>query len=102
MSEELIAEGMVGHPPSHRHSSDLVSSFWGSYFYHPEPKKPNSVLSRASSFAKRKQSVGQTLDLLAEIWSREVVGITRALHNEFKSTFPSVAHCRISTRGVIY
>ena len=78
VSEELIAEGMVGQPPSHKHSSDLVSSFWGSYFYHPEPKKPNSVLSRASSFAKRKQSVGQTLDLLREIWGscRDYLGLT--------------------------
>ena len=59
VSEELMAEGMVGHPPSHGNSADLVSSFWGSYFCHPEPRKPNSVLSRASSFAKRKQSLGR-------------------------------------------
>ena len=57
--EELMAEGMVGHPPSHGNSADLVSSFWGSYFCHPEPRKPNSVLSRASSFAKLKQSLGR-------------------------------------------
>ena len=70
VSEELIAEGMIGHPPSHLHSSDLVSTFWGSYFYHPEPRKPNSVLSRASSFAKRKQSIGSTI---MQVWMNVVV-----------------------------
>ena len=55
----MIAEGMLGRPASHNHASDLVSSFWGSYFYHPEPQKRNgSILSRASSFAKRKPSIG--------------------------------------------
>ena len=59
VSEEMIAEGMVGLPASHPHANDLVSSIWGSYFYYPEPVKKNaSVLSRASSFAKRKQSIG--------------------------------------------
>ena len=59
VSEEMIAEGMVGLPASHPHANDLVSSIWGSYFYYPEPVRKNaSVLSRASSFAKRKQSIG--------------------------------------------
>ena len=38
-----------------------VSSVWGSYFFHPEPvkkKKGEKILSRASSFAKRKLSTG--------------------------------------------
>ena len=51
---------MVGHPSKHLHSKDLVSSFWGSYFFYPEPsRKPGNVLNRASSFAKRKQSIGE-------------------------------------------
>ena len=35
---------------------------WGSYFFHPEPekkKKGEKILSRASSFAKRKMSTGE-------------------------------------------
>ena len=60
MSEELLAEGMVGRPASHNHATDLVSSLWGSYFYHPEPRRGQGrVISRASSFAKRKPSVGE-------------------------------------------
>lgn len=60
VSEELLAEGMVGHPSKHEHAKDLVSSFWGSYFFYPEPvKKAGKVLNRASSFAKRKQSIGE-------------------------------------------
>ena len=34
---------MVGHPASHSHASDLVSSVWGSYFYCPEKKKVDTV-----------------------------------------------------------
>jgi hypothetical protein len=30
---------MVGHPASHIHASDLVSSVWGSYFFCQERKK---------------------------------------------------------------
>ena len=58
MSEELIAEGMLGRPASHNHAADLVSSVWGSYFHYPEPRRGGgTVLSRASSFAKRKPSI---------------------------------------------
>jgi len=62
ISEEMMAEGMLRHPPRHPHTKDLVSSIWGSYFYYPEPekkKKGDKILSRGSSFAKRKQSVGE-------------------------------------------
>ena len=60
VSEEMLAEGMVGRPASHSHASDLVSSHWGSYFYHPEPRRGQvKVISRASSFAKRNPSVGE-------------------------------------------
>ena len=60
VSEELLAEGMVGRPASHSHASDLVSPRWGSYFYCPEPRRTQgTVISRASSFAKRKPSVGE-------------------------------------------
>ena len=82
VSEEMLAEGMVRHPPKHPHAKDLVSniflkagklfhlrlqvsSVWGSYFYHPEPekkKKGEKILSRASSFAKRKMSTGEVED----------------------------------------
>jgi len=62
ISEEMMAEGMLRHPPKHPHAKDLVSSVWGSYFFHPEPvkkKKGEKILSRASSFAKRKLSTGE-------------------------------------------
>ena len=60
VSEELLAEGMVGRPASHTHASDLVSSVWGSYFYHPEPRRGQGrVISRASSFVKRKPSMSE-------------------------------------------
>ena len=82
VSEEMLAEGMVRHPPKHPHAKDLVSniflkegkldcswlqvsSVWGSYFFHPEPekkKKGEKILSRASSFAKRKMSTGEVKD----------------------------------------
>ena len=82
VSEEMLAEGMVRHPPKHPHAKDLVSnnflkegkldypwfqvsSVWGSYFFHPEPekkKKGEKILSRASSFAKRKMSTGEVQD----------------------------------------
>jgi len=57
VSEELIAEGMVGYPSCHNHAADLVSPVWGSYFYYPEKKK-GQVLKRAGSFANRKVSSG--------------------------------------------
>ena len=39
---------MVGHPASHIHASDLVSSVWGSYFFCQERKKVrNLILQRA-------------------------------------------------------
>jgi len=52
VSEEMLAEGMVGHPASHPHAKDLISPLWGSYFYYPEAKRTKGpgVLSRASSF----------------------------------------------------
>lgn len=54
VSEELIAEGMVNHPPSHEHTKDIVSTLWGSYFFYPDSriikKKGSVVMGRASSF----------------------------------------------------
>jgi len=55
VSEELLAEGMVGFESNHPHADDLTSAVWGSYFYYPEKKK-GTVLKRASSFATRKVS----------------------------------------------
>ena len=87
VSEEMIAEGMLGHPASHLHSSDLVSRTWGSYFYCPEPRRgvTNSVLSRASSFAKRKQSVGEGGSARATLSEmKKVINIRRV--SSFKET----------------
>ena len=36
---------MVGYPAEHEHTSDLVSSVWGSYFYYPEKKKVRCVIN---------------------------------------------------------
>jgi len=65
VSEELLAEGMVGYPACHPAKEDLVSSQWGSYFYHPQPLKLKGakVLSRASSFDKRHNSPSSELEL---------------------------------------
>ena len=35
VSEEMMAEGMLGIEPSHPHKDLLTSCLWGSYFYHP-------------------------------------------------------------------
>ena len=89
VSEEMIAEGMVGHPASHNHASDLVSKFWGSYFYTAEPKKGgSSVLSRASSFAKRKQSIGDAGSQRATMSEmKKVINIRRV--SSFKDSEPT-------------
>ncbi len=59
--EELMAEGMVNHPPIHPHAQDIVSRGWGSYFFSPDPrvvKNKSSVLGRASSLKKASASGG--------------------------------------------
>ncbi len=54
--EDLLAEGMVGKPPTHPDAEDITSKAWGSYFFSPDPRvvwKKDSVMSRASSFRSR-------------------------------------------------
>ena len=46
----FINQGMVGYPAEHEHTSDLVSSVWGSYFYYPEKKKVSVLPTEVSSF----------------------------------------------------
>jgi hypothetical protein len=51
VSEELLAEGMVGHPPTHDCADILTSSFWGSYFHCPKPEK-RTIAGRSMHFRK--------------------------------------------------
>ena len=47
--EDLYAEGMVDHPPTHPYARDIGSTDWGSFFFSPDPRivrKKGTVLGR--------------------------------------------------------
>jgi hypothetical protein len=70
VSEELLAEGTVGNPPSHPHADLLTSSFWGSYFYCPRPEK-KTVAGRSLQFRKLSEEPRNPIRCSTEI-KREV------------------------------
>lgn len=60
VSEELMAEGMVGHDPSHPDKDLLASSQWGSYFFCAREPRNKQVAAAATSFRKMSSSTNPT------------------------------------------